>query len=66
MVADEGPRPSTTLEKMATLEVLRPGGRLTAALASQISDGAAALLVASERARPRAALHPWPGCTPWP
>jgi acetyl-CoA C-acetyltransferase len=50
MVADEGPRPSTTLEKMATLGVLRPGGRLTAALASQISDGAAALLVASERA----------------
>jgi acetyl-CoA C-acetyltransferase len=58
MVADEGPRPSTTLDKMATLEVLRPGGRLTAALASQISDGAAALLVASERA---AAVH---GLTP--
>jgi acetyl-CoA C-acetyltransferase len=58
MVADEGPRPSTTLEKMATLGVLRPGGRLTAALASQISDGAAALLVASERA---AAVH---GLTP--
>jgi acetyl-CoA C-acetyltransferase len=58
MVADEGPRPSSTLEKIATLEALRPGGRLTAALASQISDGAAALLVASERA---AAMH---GLTP--
>lgn len=48
--ADEGPRADTTLEKMATLAPLRPGGRLTAAVSSQISDGAAALLVASESA----------------
>ncbi len=61
--ADEGPRPDTTLEKMAGLPTLTPGGVVTAALASQISDGAAALLVASEAAvrthglRPRARVH---------
>ncbi len=60
---DEGPRPDTTLEKMAKLPALLPGGRLTAALASQISDGASAVLVASERAvkehglKPRARVH---------
>ena len=60
---DEGPRPDTTLEKMAKLPALLPGGRLTAALASQISDGASAVLVASERAlkehglTPRARVH---------
>jgi acetyl-CoA C-acetyltransferase len=61
--ADEGPRRGTSLEKMASLPVLTEGGRLTAAVASQISDGATALLVASERAlkdqglRPRARVH---------
>jgi acetyl-CoA C-acetyltransferase len=60
---DEGPRADTTLEKMAGLKTLTEGGRLTAALASQISDGAAAMLVASERAvrehnlTPRARIH---------
>ncbi|MBX8686758.1 acetyl-CoA C-acetyltransferase, partial [Mycobacterium sp. 20091114027_K0903767] len=41
---DEGPREST-LEKLASLKPLVEGGRLTAALASQISDGAAAVLL---------------------
>jgi len=50
LAADEGPRADTTLEKMAGLKPLRDGGRITAALASQISDGAAALLIASEKA----------------
>ncbi|MDW5592777.1 acetyl-CoA C-acetyltransferase [Conexibacter stalactiti] len=60
---DEGPRRDTTLEKMAGLRTLSEGGRVTAALASQISDGAAALLVASEHAvkehglTPRARVH---------
>jgi acetyl-CoA C-acetyltransferase len=60
---DETPRRGTTLEKMATLEPLAPGGRVTAAVSSQIADGAAALLVASERAvrrynlKPRARVH---------
>jgi acetyl-CoA C-acetyltransferase len=45
---DEGPRADTSLEKMATLKTLTEDGRLTAAVASQISDGSAALLIASE------------------
>jgi acetyl-CoA C-acetyltransferase len=55
---DEGPRPDTTLEKMAALSPLRPDGRITAALASQISDGAAAILVASPAAVRRHGLTP--------
>jgi acetyl-CoA C-acetyltransferase len=60
---DEGPRRDTSLEKMAGLKPLVEGGRLTAALSSQISDGSAALLIASERAvkdhglTPRARIH---------
>jgi acetyl-CoA C-acetyltransferase len=63
VAVDEGPRRDTSLEKMAKLATLAPGGRLTAAVSSQISDAAAALLVASERAvkehglRPRARIH---------
>jgi acetyl-CoA C-acetyltransferase len=47
---DEGPRRDTTLGKMAALPPLRNGGRITAAVSSQIADGAAALLIASSRA----------------
>jgi acetyl-CoA C-acetyltransferase len=60
---DLGPRRDTTLEKMASLTPLLDRGRVTAAVASQITDGAAALLVASEAAvrehglRPRARIH---------
>jgi acetyl-CoA C-acetyltransferase len=63
VAADEGPRRDTSLERMARLAPLREGGRITAALASQISDAAAALLVVSERALadhglvPRARIH---------
>ncbi|MET7422967.1 acetyl-CoA C-acetyltransferase [Dactylosporangium sp. NPDC005555] len=63
VTTDEGPRADTSLEKMAGLKTLTPGGVVTAALASQISDGAAALLVASAQAlhthglRPRARIH---------
>ncbi len=59
---DECPR-DTSLEAMAKLPTLRAGGTLTAALASQISDGASAVLVASEAAvkahhlTPRARIH---------
>ena len=55
---DEGPRADTSLEKMAGLKPLTVGGRLTAAVSSQISDGAAALLVASEDAVRRFGLVP--------
>ncbi len=67
VLRDEGPRRDTSLEKMAGLKPLSEGGRLTAAVASQISDGAAALLIASEAAvarhgrRPRARIH-YLGC----
>ncbi len=47
---DEGPRADTSLEKMAELKALRDGWELTAAVASQISVGAGALLIASEDA----------------
>jgi acetyl-CoA C-acetyltransferase len=63
LAADEGPRRDTSPEKMAALRTLIPGGRLTAAVSSQISDGAAALLIASPRAvrdhglSPRARVH---------
>jgi acetyl-CoA C-acetyltransferase len=58
VTADEGPRRDTSLEKMATLAPLREGWELTAATASQISDGAAALLIASEAAIERHGLTP--------
>ncbi|GAA4724437.1 acetyl-CoA C-acetyltransferase [Phytohabitans rumicis] len=60
---DECPRRDTSAEKMAALAPLRPGGVTTAAVSSQISDGASAVLVASEKAlreyglRPRARVH---------
>ena len=63
VTVDEGPRRDTSLEKMQSLPPITEGGRLTAAVSSQISDGAAALLVASERAlddhglTPRARIH---------
>jgi acetyl-CoA C-acetyltransferase len=55
---DEGPRRDTSQEKMAALAPLRPDGVTTAALASQVSDGASAVLVASERAVARYGLVP--------
>lgn len=63
LTQDEGVRRDTTLERMAGLNTLMPGGRLTAAVASQISDASSAVLVASEQAvkdhglTPRARIH---------
>ena len=74
MDKDEGFRPGTTME---TLAGLRPSfnknGVITAGNASQISDGAAALLLASEEAVERHKLHPiarilgkaYAGVEPW-
>jgi acetyl-CoA C-acetyltransferase len=59
---DQCPR-ETTLEKMAGLDPLAPGGRITAAVASQICDASSAMLIASEGAltehglTPRARIH---------
>ncbi|CAM3118494.1 acetyl-CoA C-acetyltransferase [Streptomyces albus] len=60
---DEGPRRGTSLEKMAALDPVVEGGRLTAAVSSQISDASSAMLLASEEAvrvhnlTPRARVH---------
>ncbi len=59
---DEGPR-EPDLDKIRALPTLVPGGRLTAAMASQLSDASAALLIASADAvrthalSPRARIH---------
>jgi acetyl-CoA acetyltransferase family protein len=48
--ADEGPRPDTSLETMAKLRpVFREGGTVTAGNASTLNDGAACLVLASEK-----------------
>jgi acetyl-CoA C-acetyltransferase len=60
---DETVRPNSTLEGMAALKPVREGGVITAAVASQNCDGAAALLIAGESAvkeyglKPRARIH---------
>ena len=59
---DEGPR-EPNWDKIRSLPTLTEGGRITAAVASQISDGSAALLIANEQAvkqhslTPRARIH---------
>jgi 3-oxoadipyl-CoA thiolase len=55
---DEHPRPDTTLEDLAKLKPLFPGGTVTAGNASGINDGAAALILASEEAVKRHGLKP--------
>jgi acetyl-CoA C-acetyltransferase len=42
---DEGPRPDTTAEKLAALKPVYPGGTTTAGNASQLSDGAGAVVM---------------------
>ncbi len=60
---DETVRPNSTLEGLAALNPVREGGVVTAGVASQNCDAAAALLIASERAvktfglKPRARVH---------
>jgi acetyl-CoA C-acetyltransferase len=51
--ADDGPRPSSTLEKLAALEpAFKPGGKVTAGNSCPLNDGAAAVVVMSDtRAR---------------
>lgn len=45
---DEGPRPNSTMEGLAKLRAIYPGGVVTAGNASGINDGAAALVIMSE------------------
>jgi acetyl-CoA C-acetyltransferase len=56
---DEHPRDGVTVERLAAMEpVFRPGGTVTAGNASGITDGAASIVVASERAVSRLGLKP--------
>ncbi len=56
---DEGVRPGTSMEKLATLKpAFKPDGVITAGSSSQISDGAAAVLIMSEEAAKRLGLTP--------
>lgn len=63
LAADETIRPGTSLEGLAGLRTVQDGGIITAGISSQNCDGAAAMLVASERAvkehnlKPRARIH---------
>jgi acetyl-CoA acyltransferase len=58
-LADETIRPGTAAEKLATLKTsFRPDGRLTAGNSSQISDGAAALLLMSSTKAASMGLKP--------
>src|SRR6185295_438886 len=62
-VADEGIRSDATLEGIRGVKLLREGGRITAASASQICDGASGVLVVNERGlkalgvKPLARIH---------
>lgn len=56
--ADEGVRWPSTIEKISSLPLLRDGGRLSAASASQISDGAAALLICNDAGLKKLGLKP--------
>ena len=59
LAADEGIRPDSSLEKLATLKtVFREDGVITAGNASQITDGAAAALIMSEELAGRLGLRP--------
>ena len=64
MTRDEGIRPDSTIEKLAKLKpAFKPDGVITAANSSQITDGAAAVLIMSEEKanelglKPRARFH---------
>src|SRR6476469_4159137 len=56
---DDGPRPGTTLEKLAALQpAFKPDGTVTAGNACPLNDGAAAVLVMSEEKAEKLGLKP--------
>jgi acetyl-CoA C-acetyltransferase len=63
---DEHPRPGTTVDKLGKLPpVFREGGTVHAGNSSGITDGAAAMIVASEDAVERLGLEPLARCIDW-
>ena len=57
-VSDEGIRANSTLESIGGVKLLQEGGRISAANASQICDGASALLVVNENGLKRLGVQP--------
>jgi acetyl-CoA C-acetyltransferase len=57
-VADEGIRMDATLEGIRGVKLLREGGRITAASASQICDGASGVVVVNDRGLKAIGAHP--------
>jgi acetyl-CoA C-acetyltransferase len=56
---DDGPRPSSTLEKLSQLEpAFREGGKVTAGNSCPLNDGAAAVLVTSDEKAKELGLEP--------
>ena len=55
---DEGNRPSTTLESLTGLKSVREGGSITAGNASQLSDGAAAVIMMERKLAEQRGLQP--------
>jgi acetyl-CoA C-acetyltransferase len=55
---DEGPRPETTAEGLASLKPVREGGSITAGNASQLSDGASAAVIMSAETAAKKGLTP--------
>ncbi len=58
LARDEGVRPETTLEGLAALKAVRPGGTVTAGNASQLSDGASACVVMEAGLAEKRGLQP--------
>ena len=59
VVTDQGIRPDTTLEKLSELQpAFKPDGRITAGNSSQISDGAAAVLLMTREKADELGLKP--------
>lgn len=55
---DEGPRPETTAEGLAGLKPVRDNGFITAGNASQLSDGASAAVIMSDKMAAKKGLKP--------
>jgi acetyl-CoA acetyltransferase family protein len=58
LARDEGNRPDTTLDGLLNLKPVRQNGSITAGNASQLSDGASASVVVSEKFAERRGLNP--------
>jgi acetyl-CoA acyltransferase len=66
VTADEGPRPDTTMEKLATLRpAFVEGGTVTAGNSSPLNDGAAAVLLATEEGMAAHGLEPMARVVTW-